>query len=65
MAAPKHPTLVCALTLLLIAATGCVMMTLCVAVHPLASMMVQVRVPANRLMAVAPVWTGEVFQLWA
>lgn len=61
--APKHPTLVCALTLLLKAAAGCVMVTFCVVMQPLASVMVQMRAPAERLFAVAPVWPGEVFQL--
>jgi len=61
--APKHPTLVCALTLLLIAATGWVMVTFRVVVHPLASVIVQVHVPAVRFVALALVCTGAVFQL--
>ena len=63
VAAAKQPTLVCALTLLLSATAGCVMVTLRVVVHPLASVMVHVRVPAVRLMAVALFCTGTVFQL--
>jgi len=51
--APKQPTLVCALTLLLNVAAGCVIVTLRVAVHPFASVIVQVQVPANRSLAVA------------
>ena len=60
--APKQPTLVCALTLLLRAAAGCVTTTLRVMEHPLASLMEQVHVPAVRFVAVALVCTGVVFQ---
>ena len=63
VAAAKHPTLVRAHTLLLSAAAGCVMVALCVVAHPFASVMVQVQVPAARLVAVAPFCTGAVFQL--
>ena len=58
---PKQPTLDCAVTLLLSAATGCVMATLRVVEQPIASVMVQVHVPAVRLFAVAPDCTGTVF----
>ena len=61
--APKQPTLVCALTLLLSVAAGCEMVTLRVALHPFTSVMVQVHVPALKLFAVALVCTGAVFQL--
>ena len=61
--APKHPTFVCALMLLLKAAAGCVMVTLRVAVHPFASVIVQVHVPAARFVAVAAFCAGTVFQL--
>jgi hypothetical protein len=61
--APKQPTLVCALTLLLRAAAGWEMMTLRVVLHPLASVTVQVHVPPFKFEAVAPVCTGAVFQL--
>ena len=49
--------------LLLSAAGGCVMVTLRVVMQPLASVMVHVQVPATRLMAVAPICTGTVFQV--
>lgn len=63
MLAPKQLTLVCALTLLLRTAAGCVIVTLRVVVQALASEIVQVQVPATRLLAVAVLWTGVVFQL--
>jgi hypothetical protein len=50
--APEQPTLVCALTLLDNAAAGCAMVTLRVVLHPLASVIVQIHVPARRLLAV-------------
>ena len=61
--APKHPTLVCALTLLLKAAVDCVIVTLRVVEHPFASVIVQVHVPAMKLFALAVFCTGTVFQL--
>jgi len=60
--APKQLTLVCALTLLLRAAAGWEMMMLRVVLHPFASMIVQVHVPAIRSLAVALVCIGVVFQ---
>ena len=45
------------------AAAGCVMVTLRVVEHPLASVMVQVHDPKVRLFAVALFCTGTVFQL--
>jgi len=62
--APKQPTLACALTLLVSAAAGCMMMTFRVTLHPFASVMVQVHVPAVKFVAVAPVCAGAVFQLY-
>ena len=58
---PKQPTLVCTPTLVLRPAEGCVMVTLCIAVQPRASVMVAVHVPAARLIAVAPFCAGVVF----
>ena len=43
---------------------GCVMVTLRVAVHPFASVIVQVQVPAGRFVAEAVLCAGEVFQLY-
>ena len=63
MDAPKHSTPACALTLLLSDAAGCEMETVRVAVHPFASVIVQVHVPAMRLLADAPLCAGTVFQL--
>ena len=62
--APKHPTLLWALTLLLSAATGCAIVTLAVVAQPFASVMVQRCIPAGRLIVVALVCTGDVFQAW-
>jgi hypothetical protein len=50
---------------MLIAAAGCVMVTLVVDVQPFASVIVQIRVPAIRFVAAAVVCTGVVFQLYA
>lgn len=61
--APKHPTFVCALMELESPVAGCVMVTVLVVEHPLASVIVQVQVPTVRLFAVANVCTGAVFQL--
>ena len=58
---PKQATFACALTELLSAAAGCVMVTLRVVTHPFASVIVQVNVPAARLLAVAPDCTGVLF----
>ncbi len=63
MLAPKQPTLVCVPMLLVNAAAGCSMLALLMVLQPLASVMVQVQMPAGRLFAVAPFCTGEVFQL--
>ena len=62
---PKQFTLVCAATVGVSAVVGCVMGTGRVVVHPRASVMVQVQVPAGRLFAVALVCAGLVFQLKA
>ena len=61
--APKQPTLVCALMLLASPASGCVMLALRFVLQPLASVMVQVHVPAIKFEAVALVCNGVVFQL--
>jgi len=61
--APKQPTFVCELIELESPAAGCVIVTVRVAEHALASTIVQVHVPTARLLAVAPVCTGAVFQL--
>ena len=45
------------------ALAGCEMVTACVVVQPLASATLQVHVPAGKLVALALVCTGTVFQL--
>ena len=62
MLPPKQFTLVCALVVEVSALAGCVMVTFCAAVQPLASVTVQVHVPAGRLFAAAPFCAGAVFQ---
>ena len=59
---PKQLTLFCAPMLLPSAADGCVMVAELVVEHPFASVIVQVHVPAVKLLAVAPICTGAVFQ---
>jgi len=44
-------------------AAGWVIVTLLLVEHPLASVTVQVHMPATKLLAVAPFCTGEVFQV--
>lgn len=61
--APKQPTFVCVLTLLVNAAAGCEMVTFRVVEHPFASVTVHVHVPATKLFAIAVFCTGVVFQL--
>jgi hypothetical protein len=46
------------------AAAGCVIVTAVVVEQPLASVMMQIHVPAGRPMASDDVWTGVVFQLY-
>ena len=54
VALPKQPALVCAVTLLLRGAEGCVIVTALAVVQPIASEMVQVHAPAGRLLADVP-----------
>ena len=61
MPLPKQATLVWALTLALSAAAGWLMVTNRVVVHSFTSNMVQVQVPAGRLVAVAVYCAGVVF----
>jgi len=62
--APKHPAFVWEVTLVASAAAGCVIVTAVVVEQPLASVMMQIHVPAGRPMALDDVWTGVVFQLY-
>lgn len=45
------------------AAAGCEILALPTVVHPLASMIVQIQLPAGRLLAIAPLCAGVVLQL--
>ncbi len=63
LASPKQPTLVWESRLVPSATAGCVMVTFTTVLQPLASVMVQVKLPAARLLAMAVVCTGLVFQL--
>ncbi len=58
---PKQSTLVWAVTEPLSVAAGWVMLTERVVAHPLASVTVQIQVPAGSALAVAAFCTGEVF----
>ena len=59
---PKQFTFACPLMALVSSAAGWVMVTSSVEMQPLASVMVHVQVPAGRLVAVASVCGGTVFQ---
>ncbi len=63
-ACPKHVLFVMLVMKPLKAAAGWVMVTVRVVLHPEASVTVQVRLPTARPVAVAPVCTGLVFQLY-
>ena len=63
VAAPTQLTFVCAARLAFRALAGCVMVTFTEVPQPFASPMVQVYVPAGRLLAVAVFCTGVVFQV--
>ena len=60
---PKQVTFVCAPRLALNELAGCVMVAFTVVVQPFASEIVQLYMPAGRLLAVAVACTGEEFQL--
>lgn len=60
---PKQFTLVCDPMLVVRAAAGWVIVTFLFVVHPLASVTVQVHVPAVKPMAAAVFCAGVVFQL--
>lgn len=62
MLLPKQFTFACTLMALVSSAAGWVMVTSRVEMQPFASVMVQVQVPAGRLLAVAPDCGGTVFQ---
>ena len=58
---PKQSTLVLEEIDALSETAGCVIVVLAEVVHPFASVIVQVKLPAGKLLAVAVVCTGEEF----